>query len=56
MSRNNTTDKIFAFRELIEKYREGQKELHCIFMDLGKSYDYVPRGTVVLYDYITEVQ
>ena len=28
----------------MEKYREGQKELHCVFMDLEKPYDTVPRN------------
>ena len=30
----------------MEKYREGQKELHCVFVDLGKAYDMVPREEV----------
>ena len=27
----------FALRVLMEKYREGQKELHCVFVEPGKS-------------------
>ena len=32
-----------ALKMLMEKYREGQSELHCVFMDLETAYDRVPR-------------
>ena len=34
---------MFALRLLMEKYREGQRELHCIFVDLEKAQDRVPQ-------------
>ena len=33
-----STDAIFSLRMLMEKYREGQRELHCVFVDLEKVY------------------
>ena len=27
----------------MEKYREDQRELHCVFVDLGKAHDRVSR-------------
>ena len=43
MPNKNTIDVIFALRMLIEKYREVQRNLYCVFVDLEKDYDRVPR-------------
>ena len=46
MPGKSTRDALFALRVFMEKYREGQKELHCVFVDLAKAYDKVPREEV----------
>ena len=42
MPEKGTTDTMFALRMLMEKYKEGQRELYCVFVDLEKTYDRVP--------------
>lgn len=42
MLRKRTTDVMFALR-VMEKYREGLKELHFIFLGLEKADDRAPR-------------
>ena len=46
MPGKSTTDALLALIVLMEKYREGQKELNCVFVDLEKVYDKVPREEV----------
>ena len=43
MPGKGTTDTIFALRMFMEKYREGQRELYCAFVDLEKACDRFPR-------------
>ena len=38
-----TTDAIFNLRMLMVNYRDGQRELHCVFVGLEKAYDKIPR-------------
>ena len=46
MPGKSTTYALFALRLFMEKYIEGQKELHCVFVDMEKAYDKVPREEV----------
>ena len=43
MPGTGSTDAMFSLRMLMEKYREGQRELHCVFVDLERAYDRVMR-------------
>ena len=43
MPGRSTTDAILCLRMLLEKCPEGQKALHCAFIDLEKAYDRVSR-------------
>ena len=43
MPGRSTTDAIFCLRMLLEKWTEGQKAVHCAFIDFEKVYDRVPR-------------
>ena len=42
MPGKGTINAMFSLRMLMEKYREGQRELHCVLVDLEKAYDRVP--------------
>ena len=46
-ARESTTYALFALRLLMEKYIDGQKKLHCVFVDLEKAHDTVSREEVV---------
>ena len=43
MPGKETTDAMFALRMLMENYKKGQRELHCVFVDIEKAYDRVPQ-------------
>ena len=41
-----TSDAVFALKQIMEKFREKQKGLYVAFIDLEKAYDRVPRSEV----------
>ena len=50
MKGKSTTDAIFALGQLQERYREGQQDLHCVFIDLEKNKRQSPKGRTVVYE------
>ena len=44
--RTDTTDVVFALRMLLEKYREGRRELHYVFVHLEKAFNRVLREEI----------
>ncbi|XP_064093854.1 uncharacterized protein LOC135206367 [Macrobrachium nipponense] len=46
MRGRGTADGIFCLRQLMEKFREKQREIHMIFIELEKVYDQVPSQEV----------
>ena len=55
MPGKGTTDAMFFLGMLMEKYREGQRELHCVFVDLEKAYDRVLREELWQYKRKSEI-
>ena len=48
VKRKSTAGVIFALRQLKERYREGQHDLNCVFIDLGGKLRQSSCGRTVL--------
>ena len=43
----STTEPVFALRQLQEKCREKNKDLHMVFVDLERAFDIIPRDLIL---------
>lgn len=43
MVRSSTMEALYLLKMLIERYREGKKDIHMIFIGLEKTYDRVSK-------------